>query len=69
MYGFIPDVFILLKKYKLEDYFKNYIQTKVLPTKLAWKGTVSNAINSLATSERLSRMEQDTDYPIQKRAY
>jgi hypothetical protein len=52
----------LFKKYKLENYFKNYIQTKVLSTKLVWKRTVSNAINSLATSERLSRMEQDSDF-------
>ena len=55
-------VFKLFKKYKLEDYFKNYIQTKVFPTKLVWKRTVSNAINSLATSERLSRMEQDSNF-------
>ena len=62
MYGFIPDMFKLFKQYKLEDYFKNYIQTKVFPTNLVWKRTVSNAINSLATSERLSRMEQDSDF-------
>ena len=29
---------------------------------MVWKRTVSNAVNNLATSERLSRMEQDTDY-------
>ena len=29
MYGFIPDVFKLFKTTcKLEDYFKNYVQTK-----------------------------------------
>lgn len=62
-------VFKLFKKYKLEDYFKNYIQTKVFPTKLVWKRTVSNAINSLATSERLSRVEQDTDFTRFKNAH
>ena len=55
-------MFKLIKKIKLEDYFKNNVQTKELPTTLVWTRTVSNGIYSLATSERLSRMEQDTDF-------
>jgi hypothetical protein len=62
MYGFIPDVFKLFKTYKLDYYFKNYVQTKEFPTKFIWKRTVSNAIKSLATSERLSRMGQGNDF-------
>jgi hypothetical protein len=33
------------------------------------KKPVSNAINSLATSERLSRVEQDTDFTRFKNAH
>ena len=42
-YGYVPDIFYILIKYDLLDYFMTYVNGGRFPNKLAWKAIVKDA--------------------------
>ena len=45
MSGFLPDVYNIFNKYKLQMYFHTYVHGGTLPTKICWKAIVDEAID------------------------
>ena len=43
--GFLPDVYNILNKYKLQMCFHTYVHGGNLPTKICWKAIVDEAID------------------------
>ena len=44
--GFIPDIYIILKRYNLNMYIDQYINSATFPSKAKWKQIVKHALNN-----------------------
>ena len=42
--GFIPDVYRILRKYRLENFLDTYLESATFPSKLKWKKSINTAI-------------------------
>ena len=60
--GYIPDIFKIMEKYDLTEYFNNYVKTNTFPSKIRWKHLVKRRIHDKEISSwktRLSAPEFD----------
>lgn len=60
--GFIPDVFSVLDKYGLRNYFKYDCVTVHLPSKFQWKRLVKNTIKAKENELLAVRLDADIDF-------
>ena len=59
--GFIPDICIVLMKYKLFHYLSTYLASGTFPNKYTWKSIVSKAINSTHSQHWKDRVYADNE--------
>ena len=60
--GYIPDMYRLICKYNLLDYFKSYLETSLFPPKYAWKKILKQNIfenDHIRMSVKLSSFMED----------
>ena len=61
-YGFIPDIYRILKKYTLSEYLTTYQQHNYFPEKRSWKNIVQKAIGKTFEISWKERTKQDIDF-------
>ena len=57
--GFFPDIYRLLRKYRISHYFYDYMNTGVFPSKYKWKSIVRRSVREFEISQRQKVMERD----------
>lgn len=54
--GFIPDVYRLFNKYRLESYPRSYLQTATFPGKYAWKSVLKKNVIEASRGNMMNRL-------------
>ena len=60
--GFIPDIYKLLCKYQMANYFQSYISAGIFPSKYQWKRILRCSIRKYEVTQRQVAMGRDLNF-------
>ena len=62
--GFIPDIFKIARKYRLDNFMLIFIQTGTFPSKISWTKIVKENVYSTEENLWRERLVNDDDFQL-----